>query len=399
MENGEKQNLNTQPVSEQPTPASIPELEKKSILHSKWLKIGVIVVILSILLGGVYMLGKNGLNKQSPTPTSVSEATSTPTPIPDPTANWKTYSPADKQLFGDVTFKYPQGWVVTVHADLIRILPPGVHEADEFGNPPINADFISFQARGADSEECGEGCPTIDKKSKTVINGKTVDITDGHFPMYGYRFEQLTFNTNGSYDSFTLQNSDLNSLPQDKIQTLFKIAATFKFTIQTASPTPGDITANWKTYSNTDYHFSIKYPSTLSVKVEKDSTPTTNCHNESVQSVYNNMKFTTGHLVQGMEDYWGFGVIVTPTNGRTITNEFEGCKSMDATIHVVSNTNTAGADEAADIQNSQFIKVYRIGGNFFELSHFQNELPPPDPKDQTPTDIRNIIMSTFKFTQ
>ena len=150
----------------------------------------------------------------------------------DPTANWKTFISANEKAYtstnGNITFKYPQDWTTAIHADLIRLLPPGVSDTNV--QAPTNGDYINFQSGTFNPEECrvGSQCPSVDSTSKSIINGKSVNITNGH--IYGYRFEDITFNSNGIYYNFSLHNSDLTSLPVDKIQILLVIANSFKLT-------------------------------------------------------------------------------------------------------------------------------------------------------------------------
>lgn len=94
-----------------PSPNSIHE-EKVSFLKSKWLKIGIVVVVLVLLLGGVYMLGRSSvlkeLNPTNPTiPPPDEPKRITPTPV-DETANWKTYTNSEN----DLGFKYPVSWII-----------------------------------------------------------------------------------------------------------------------------------------------------------------------------------------------------------------------------------------------------------------------------------------------
>lgn len=73
------------PLPEKEIPA---RAENKGLLSSKWLGIGIIVIVLILGVSGAYLLGQNNATK---TPTQKTVAVASPTPTPDPTANWKTY--------------------------------------------------------------------------------------------------------------------------------------------------------------------------------------------------------------------------------------------------------------------------------------------------------------------
>ena len=249
------------PLPETEIPAQAPSAASKKLAGKTILAIAVVFLIL--LTAGVslaYFLAKNSAsNKQvactmeaklCPDGSSVGRTgpkcefsvcpKTTPSPTSDPTANWKTFNSPNEKAYtstnGNITFKYPQDWTTAIHADLIRLLPPGVSDTNV--QAPTNGDYINFQSGTFNPEECrvDSQCPTIDSTSKSIINGKSVNITNGH--IYGYRFEDITFNSNGIYYNFSLHNSDLSSLPIDKIQILLEAANSFKYTDQT-SPTPG----------------------------------------------------------------------------------------------------------------------------------------------------------------
>lgn len=72
---------------------------------SKWLMLGIVAVVLLVLLGGVYILGRNSVFKEL-NPTNPAIPPKSPviyqgTPTPNPTADWKTYTS------DGYTFKYP----------------------------------------------------------------------------------------------------------------------------------------------------------------------------------------------------------------------------------------------------------------------------------------------------
>jgi len=166
------------------------------------------------------------------------------------------------------------------------------------------------------------------------------------------------------------------------------------------SPSPElDYTANWKTYTNSANLFTLKYPALFTVTEEIEKENYANNHNEKVNYTYYNLKFSTGKIVNGQPDWSGFGVIVSPTNGRTIEQEYTGQQGMGAPIETAFTKETGGADEAADIKNVENgVRVYRVGDKFFEIATFQNANLLPDGSDGITNDILMNILSTIKFT-
>ena len=161
-----------------------------------------------------------------------------------------------------------------------------------------------------------------------------------------------------------------------------------------------DYTANWKTYTNSANLFTLKYPAIFTVKEEIDYQNYANNHNEKVDHTYYNLKFSTGKIVNGQPDWSGFGVIVSPTNGRTIDQEYTGQQGVGAPIGTTFTKETGGADEAADITNVENgVRVYRVGDKFFDIATFQNANLLPDGSDGITNDLLMNILSTIKFTK
>jgi len=161
-----------------------------------------------------------------------------------------------------------------------------------------------------------------------------------------------------------------------------------------------DYTANWKTYTNSANLFTLKYPAIFTIKEEIDYQNYANNHNEKVDHTYYNLKFSTGKIVNGQPDWSGFGVIVSPTNGRTIDQEYTGQQGVGAPIGTTFTKETGGADEAADITNVENgVRVYRVGDKFFDIATFQNANLLPDGSDGITNDLLMNILSTIKFTK
>lgn len=162
----------------------------------------------------------------------------------------------------------------------------------------------------------------------------------------------------------------------------------------TSIPKP---TNNLTTYKNNDFGFSFSCPSQFLLSAKKELNNYTNFHNESVKHTRYNLTFTTGKTINGKADLSGFIVDITPTNGRTIDEEFSGQKGagglLIGTKHIVD---TGNADEAADLTNIENGKrVYRKGNNFFEIVTLQNSNVLPDRSDEVNLDQ---VLATFQFS-
>lgn len=159
---------------------------------------------------------------------------------------------------------------------------------------------------------------------------------------------------------------------------------------QTTSPTlTPDPTANWKTYTNTEFGFSFKYPKqlTISEKRSKEEIKDFVIDGGTTNVIDYEYRFSTGKIVNGVEEVSGFSISIFPTSGKTIGQEFSGENAMG--VIGVTPIDKRGADEAAHVTNIQANVVYRKGNNFFEVGGLQ--------VIGIPSDFEQIL-STFKFT-
>lgn len=130
-----------QPVSEPVTNS-----ENSSFLHSKWLRIGVVVVILLVLLGGTFVLGGKLMNKpQAPATTTTTKVTSTPTPALD----WIIKDGNVKNNKEGFSFSIPTGW--TFNQEFQRF------ESPNYKQKGVNIDGstlnVSYQENTTDDSE------------------------------------------------------------------------------------------------------------------------------------------------------------------------------------------------------------------------------------------------------
>ena len=104
------ENQNKQPnpeIQNQTPPLSVENEPKRRFGIPKFAFLGIVFVVLLLLLGGVYMLGRSSVLKEL-NPSSLTIPPKSPdmyqgSPTPDPTADWKTYTNTDLGF----SFKYP----------------------------------------------------------------------------------------------------------------------------------------------------------------------------------------------------------------------------------------------------------------------------------------------------
>jgi hypothetical protein len=154
----------------------------------------------------------------------------------------------------------------------------------------------------------------------------------------------------------------------------------------------------WKTFTNTDYGFSFKYPPNFTVSEKKQSVDSTDFDNNKVTVLVFEYSFTTNTLVNGTPDWSGFSIDVEPTHGKTIAQYYQGRQGVGGTIQITPVMQKNGADEAAyltNIENGD--RVYRVGNQFFSLGTFQNALLLPDGTDDV-LKYKDKIYNTLTFS-
>lgn len=171
------------------------------------------------------------------------------------------------------------------------------------------------------------------------------------------------------------------------------------------SPSPTlDETANWKTYTNNEYHFSFKYPPELTLqKDDKLVIDSTDFDGQKISVVQYSPSFTTGKLVQSndpsikpTQDVSWILINVTPTNGKTIMQEYDNKKGFGDNVltKVTLLQKYGGADEVADVTNIEnHIKTFRKGNYFFDIGNTQS-----GSYVITGSKYLEKILASFKFT-
>lgn len=245
MENNPAEQL-TQPIQPvTPTPVQPPppiEPVKQNFLSSKWLKIGIVVLVLILVLGGTFVLSGKLINKPAPTPTPVAVATPTPA---DETASWKTYNG------NGYSFKYPSSYKIQlIDSDNIKILDSNASDSA----------FLQIEKLQPMQASNYLGLPTI---GNDLINGNNWNIVSGKFcDVYLCQTPYIYQVMNGGA-RYSFQFGDR----QTSLTTIqSQILSTFKFTT--------DKTVTMNTYTNSQFGFSFNYPTDWKITTAFDpSTP------------------------------------------------------------------------------------------------------------------------------
>lgn len=243
---------------------------------SKWVKIGIIAVILVLLLGGVYILGKNNSIKQSNQPSTVTKTT-TPTPTPNPTANWKTYTG------NGFSFRYPTDWkVVKVPTTQnIAILTDSIEASIQ----KEQGDCKSFYPISIQDETGLISSDRFTNNDQQTVTDKNITVNGVNAILYSVisnskgpcswqtkEWEAISVVNNGKKYLLNLNPSD-NSIYKGIFNVLI---STFKFTNtssqnSTPAPTTSDtsltteiityaLNTNWQTYADNPAAYELRFP-------------------------------------------------------------------------------------------------------------------------------------------
>ncbi|MEK7559447.1 MAG: hypothetical protein AAB521_04015 [Patescibacteria group bacterium] len=151
----------------------------------------------------------------------------------------------------------------------------------------------------------------------------------------------------------------------------------------TSTPTPVDETATWKTYENTEYSISFKYPSEYTINLEKRASVFLGLYSEDVDEL--EFKFSKG------DDISGFSIFVAKNDNMTISKYYDRQTGRSGASIVVTQVKPDGnASEAATLTDLEYYKVERYKNYFYWIVLSQYGLSIREHIDQ--------ILSTFKFT-
>lgn len=124
---------------------------------------------------------------------------------------------------------------------------------------------------------------------------------------------------------------------------------------------PNKVTADWKIFTNTKYHYSFKYPShfTITEKYEKST--------ESYSYL-----FTTGKIVDGQQDWSGFRISVDSYNGKTLDQTYNQDPRYKFGITPMPRRGNADEVYTMIYPDGLSITVYRVGNMIFLVMPDQN---------------------------
>lgn len=253
----------------QPTPNVQPQTFSASEQPkgSKWRLILIVLLILLIFsFGGYYLiLPKMGINVL-PTPTPTPTIIKLPTPTPDPTANWKTYTNNSLGIY----FKYPQNYILKQTSAEQTIFSIESSDKSSFQlliyKNSNNLSLKDYESKNTGKSGMG---PNVYYPNAKLVKFENMEA-------YYEEKEISCFSKCGSYvwtnkDNIYKLMGSIQNKPDQK-QILDQILSTLKF----LSPSPTSVqgqtldTSNWKTYTNTENGFSLKYPSDWNVKITND---------------------------------------------------------------------------------------------------------------------------------
>lgn len=270
------------PGSEQIVAPSQPPSKpvKSNFLNSKWLKIGIVVMVLVVLLGGAYTLGKNNTKTlQTPPPNKPRQVTSTPTS--DPTADWKTY----ENKYQSYSINYPSEWIPLQSESLARFFPPGVTIKNGLGPSDPNTAYISIYSSSFNPRDCKGDCPLYENPTPIKvgsINATMYKGTEGQIAtMCACDYEKVIIQKGNTYYELGLYGKagtppDFNAPPilEENKKIFDQMLSTFKFTntqSQNVTPTTSEtklttetvtyvLNTNWQTYADNPAAYELRFP-------------------------------------------------------------------------------------------------------------------------------------------
>lgn len=168
----------------------------------------------------------------------------------DVTKDWKTYT---STKYG-ITLKYPADWTVTEGA---KTTPYKIDVYPETSDGWSTTSAITFWVASPYSVRCGEDLVTV--TSNVTIGGMTAmmySVTDKKVKSCVYKHYNLDISPVGWGE-----NPEINVMADANgaYTTQDQILAALKLT---------DPTTGWKTYTNTKYGYSLKYPTNYKIVVQ-----------------------------------------------------------------------------------------------------------------------------------
>ncbi len=340
----------------------------------------VIIVMIAILFGG-YLIYQNQFKSVTPSSPQTTQ------PGSDEAANWKTYT---NTKYG-YSIKYPTDWIVNdpciADKQFLDCSAPevSIKSLEKF---TLNEQDINYSIRISKLDKDPRDTtgliafyvpPGGYKEEKInsidVLKGLGMNNTlEFYFKKRENNYIWITFGPYSEKAPFPKQGSFY--------KTFNKILSTFKFTDQNQADT-----FNWKTYTNTKWSFSFKYPSQFTLKEDKS---------ESIQYPSGTRYSLWFYITEdGKERFSGYSVTIHSAPGKTLLQAYpQEARQQAQSVPIKLIANKYGAGEAASATDNQYGTLYfRVKDNFFEIN--------PIYQDSTANDkIWNYpVLDTLKFAQ
>lgn len=363
-----------------------------------------IFIISGVIISGAYYLGTLKSKPQNPMVTS-----QTPQPTPDETANWKTYI----STWGNFKFKYPNEWRIVeereesysmtldnqkdqTSIESVSIsISTGIYNIteEEFTNPQS---WYWLNRTGAAKASPIKATPLeIGGKKAMKWDPEHYDPTLKNYPRrVSTNYEIWLGGSNKRGMSISLIYAEANPKSREVLNIFDKILSTFKFTDQNQ----GVDTSNWKTYTNKQHNFSLKYPPIFNLDSEDwghTNVINTGTSVGGVNFVHdiianNNITDRMTLNVSAVSTSLSMNGVAKVYCGGDFGDRFSLCTLVDKpTI----------PDSLQYFDNAHYRSINTIIAHdnlLFEIELSDNNPERPFTKDEV--DIYNQILSTFKFT-
>jgi hypothetical protein len=264
----------------------------------------------------------------------------------DETKDWKTYT---NTQYGFV-FKYPTNLLETN----INIVSRSLDEAKihQYDSMPLIGKLTDVTNQILIDDKLGYEYDLVSSVNYK-IHGFMISIDDSHY----------------------LEVSENSKQPKLSKNDWTNIISTFKFT------TPTDQTADWKTYTNTQYGFEIKYPAEFgNAKISSETVL------DCISPVYNEV---------GLVSFKNIGIGVACPSGVENSLSYKGNGAV-TTIAGRQAYNFEYTSAVGYMNKDVYVRL-PFSDNYLVITHTFKLDRPADYLELSPSQW-NTILSTFKFT-
>lgn len=238
-----------QPVSGEPSPIQAPNAPRASL--AKWIAIAILFIVIGI--GGTLLVQNiNKTPEVTQTPTLISQPYISPTV--NPTEKWQTYTNTDFMF----TFKHPDSWRLSSYIQgrgyFVTERPTSKKAGGDY-TPGVG--WLNFSVQGESIQSVIDKIPGVDKKEEIDINGLPATKLSGYTGVAGtVYFVAIVLSHEGKTFFFQVSTQDTD-LEKPLTAEFNQILSTLEFSDQ--KPTINIST--WKTYTNAEKGYEVKYPS------------------------------------------------------------------------------------------------------------------------------------------